>query len=506
MTTRIPVSSLAVLVSIGFATLCQAQPPPPAPTDLDAVAVTTTQVDLSWTDLADGEQGYLVQRRQTDTDFASIGQTDPDAEAFEDMDVVANTAYWYQVGVIEASGRVRAWSNVADVVTTILPPAPPQDVLAVAVSPSQITLTWTDASTTEDGFLIQRDSGEGLQDLAAVGADIEEYADVGVLGGHQYDYRLCAQNSGGNSDWSDTDRVVAALPRTAMQIGMRRWYEGIETGDAFPAGLRPAKLLFDGAHIWVTNPYDTVVTKLRAADGKVEATITVGQAPTGIGFDGTKIWVGCTGQTLYVFDADYVAGDPMQTVWAGGNQPSSMVFDGQDMWVMNSDSQNVVEFNVEDLSINRIVPTDSYPSALTYDGTYVWVCRQAHDRVRQIVADGDNPDAWTDFDVGDYPWGIAFDGANIWVSNREDGTVTKLRAHDGFRIGDFPAGPDPWDVAFDGAHIWVVNHGWSQLTKLRAADGTSLAPIAAPMWSTGIAFDGANIWICDPDNDQVLKR
>jgi len=508
MTMRILVLLVAVFVFLGSATMCRAGgPPPPAPQNLSAVAVTANRVDLFWTDQATGEQGYLVQRRTTDTAYGDIGSTGPDAETFEDTGVVANTTYYYQVGVIEGdTGRVRAWSNEAIVTTAISPPLPPDGLLAVAVSPSRIDLTWNDASTTERDFLIQRNSGSGFGDLAAVPADTRDYVDVGVLGGSTYTYRVCARDSGGNSTWSNSDTVVAALPRTAMQIGMERWYEGIETGDAFPAGLRPARLLFDGAHIWVTNAYDTTVTKFRAADGKELATIDVGEAPCGIGFDGTKIWVGSSDDILYVFDADDEDGLTMRTVSAGGDQPGRMAFDGHDMWVANSGSNNVVEFDADTLQARRTVSVPGYPSAIVCDGTHIWVCREQDDYVRRIDASGDDPNAWIDYRVGNYPWGITFDGANVWVANRLGSSVTKLRAWDGADLGEFPAGPDPWDVSFDGANIWVVNHGAGMLTKLRAADAALVDQIDAPTWLTGIAFDGANMWVCDPNSNQVVKR
>jgi DNA-binding beta-propeller fold protein YncE len=54
---------------------------------------------------------------------------------------------------------------------------------------------------------------------------------------------------------------------------------------------------FDGANIWVTNyalGSGNTVTKLRASDGTVLGTFTVGpvnSAPRGVAFDGANIWV-----------------------------------------------------------------------------------------------------------------------------------------------------------------------------------------------------------------------
>src|SRR5438105_14696512 len=49
------------------------------------------------------------------------------------------------------------------------------------------------------------------------------------------------------------------------------------------------------------------------------------------------------------------------------------------------------------------------------------------------------------------PFGLTFDGANVWaVSNSqfETGSVTKLRASDGVRLGMFPVGQYPAQDVF----------------------------------------------------------
>jgi DNA-binding beta-propeller fold protein YncE len=48
---------------------------------------------------------------------------------------------------------------------------------------------------------------------------------------------------------------------------------------------------FDGANIWVANRNSSNVTKLRASDGALSGTFTVGMGPGGVAFDGTNIWV-----------------------------------------------------------------------------------------------------------------------------------------------------------------------------------------------------------------------
>ncbi len=113
------------------------------------------------------------------------------------------------------------------------------------------------------------------------------------------------------------------------------------------------------------------------------------------------------------------------------------------------------------------------------------------------------------FAVGSFPDGIAFDGANIWVANKNDSTVSKLKANDGSVVGTYAAGQAyPTNIAFDGANMWLsggssngppctVPGGLAVVTKLRASDGSFVGCYAMPVASVGIAFDGANIWVAN---------
>jgi len=61
------------------------------------------------------------------------------------------------------------------------------------------------------------------------------------------------------------------------------------------AGNAPEGIAFDGSYIWVSNSGDDTVIRLRARDGRKSGIFQVDQDPRGILFDGTSIWVACAG-------------------------------------------------------------------------------------------------------------------------------------------------------------------------------------------------------------------
>jgi hypothetical protein len=63
----------------------------------------------------------------------------------------------------------------------------------------------------------------------------------------------------------------------------------------FSVGISPSSVAFDGANIWVTNNISGTVTKLRASDGALQGTFSVKISANGVAFDGANIWVAYSG-------------------------------------------------------------------------------------------------------------------------------------------------------------------------------------------------------------------
>jgi rhamnogalacturonan endolyase len=83
-------------------------------------------------------------------------------------------------------------------------PGAPGGLTATAANGGQINLAWTDNSTNEINFLIERSSDNVTFNLvAAVTIGVTNCADTGLLPGSTYYYRVRAGNAGGNSGYSN---------------------------------------------------------------------------------------------------------------------------------------------------------------------------------------------------------------------------------------------------------------------------------------------------------------
>ena len=191
------------------------QPPTP-PTNLSATPDSSSQISLSWTDNANNESGFKIQRCQ-DSSCSIYSEIDvgQNAQTYQDTNLAAATTYFYRVRAYNSDG-FSGYSNTASATTqaALTVPAAPSTLTATAVSRSQINLAWNDNSTNETGFEIQRCTGNkcsGFIRLNTVGANVFSYQDTNLLPRTSYRYRVRAYNAAGSSAFSNV--AGAKTPR-----------------------------------------------------------------------------------------------------------------------------------------------------------------------------------------------------------------------------------------------------------------------------------------------------
>jgi len=88
------------------------------------------------------------------------------------------------------------------------------------------TLNWTDNSTNESGFNIERKPGTcastgAFAEIATVPANSTTYKDVGVTEGLIYCWRVAASNSAGKSGYSNTAELTIpfTIPAAPSLLG-----------------------------------------------------------------------------------------------------------------------------------------------------------------------------------------------------------------------------------------------------------------------------------------------
>jgi alpha-galactosidase len=93
-----PVPNTGTVSSPASATTDPAPAVPAAPSGLSATAISKTQIDLDWTDNADNETGFKIERsKRVNTNFRQIDTVGQDVTSYSDTTVKKNTLYYYRV-------------------------------------------------------------------------------------------------------------------------------------------------------------------------------------------------------------------------------------------------------------------------------------------------------------------------------------------------------------------------------------------------------------------------
>jgi len=220
--------------------------------------------------------------------------TGPGPVVFDNANAVDTVANFMAEGVytlrLSASDTVTQVVDevVITVTTNTLPPAimAPTGLVAVAVATNRIDLTWSDNSTNETGFVIERSmtNGAGFAVITTTAANATNVADIGLSVGRTYYYRIFATNAITAS--VTTPQVSATTPKIQASVtlsGLSQAYNGTarSVGVAtVPPGLTVA-LTYAGSPAAPTNAgnYAVVATINEASyEGSTNGTLVVNQA------------------------------------------------------------------------------------------------------------------------------------------------------------------------------------------------------------------------------------
>jgi chitodextrinase len=169
---------------------------PTTPAGLSASAVSSSQINLAWTASTDNVAvtGYRVYRGGVP--LTTLGAV----TTLQDTGLSPSTAYSYTVQAIDAAGNASAQSAAASASTAspadTTAPSAPTGLTASAVSPSQISLSWT-ASTDNvavTGYRVYR-GGSLLVTLGAVAS----LQNTGLSPSTSYSYTVQAIDAAGNA-------------------------------------------------------------------------------------------------------------------------------------------------------------------------------------------------------------------------------------------------------------------------------------------------------------------
>ena len=194
-----------------------------SPTGVTGTAVTSSRNDVLWTYNGTNQTGFSVLMSWDGINYQLAGTNGPDERRFHHDGVFDGIAYRYCV-VVQGPGSGYSLPSLSCVVQTrkcsATLPAPSE--LCVTNATTGMTLAWTDNSTNETGFAIERGiKGSQLHfgRIAVVGPNDTQYTD---LSGNKYQtYRVQALGNAGDSRYSDPwSRVSSSDPSAPCDLSV----------------------------------------------------------------------------------------------------------------------------------------------------------------------------------------------------------------------------------------------------------------------------------------------
>jgi len=213
-----------------------------------------TSVRLSWSDRANNEQGFYIERRDR-YEWAAwrrIRTTAANVTTWADSGLDPSIPYWYRVQAYNQ--YLSGYSNIVRVNGTgagIEAPVAPSNLTLALEGGTQIRLRWKDNSVNEYGFKIEKSEignvPQGYMEIARVGGDTQEFLHKGLKPATPYTYRIRAYNEY-NSAYSN----VATVNTPSIGSGSRPEIYSMSLVPAIAPGGDTIKAVFG-----INNPTDT---------------------------------------------------------------------------------------------------------------------------------------------------------------------------------------------------------------------------------------------------------
>lgn len=260
-------------------------------------------------------------------------------------------------------------------------------------------------------------------------------------------------------------------------------------------GSGPQLVESDGADLWVANNVSGTVLRVRASDGKLLETWTGATVATGVLAARGLIFV--TGNTnpgtLYQIDPTQPVAAVTTVTSSLGVNPTGIAFDGARVWTAN-DGASVSIVTLNPLSVATVTAGFTHPQGILCDGANMWVT----DTGKLFKLDSNGAIIQT-VTVGTGQSFPVFDGTNLWVPDGNSNTVTVVRASTGAILATLTGNglSSPFTAAFDGERILITNLSGDSVSLWKAADLSPLGSVSTGASSTpaGACSDGLSFWI-----------
>ena len=186
--------------------------PPAAPSGLAAQG-TASGIALNWNDNTEGDlAGYNIYRAASSGGpYTKLNAALRTLSDFADTTAPSNATSFYRVSAVDMSGNESAFATISAFrPASGSTPTAASNATAAAQSVSSVRVDWTDNSSNETGFRVERRlaTSQTWSTAGTVNADVVTFTDNTVSAGTAYVYRVIAFNASGDGVASNEANVT----------------------------------------------------------------------------------------------------------------------------------------------------------------------------------------------------------------------------------------------------------------------------------------------------------
>ncbi|HEX8110755.1 MAG TPA: fibronectin type III domain-containing protein [Kofleriaceae bacterium] len=209
MRSAVVVSALSGLSACAGLDLSSTEQNIDAPANVTATPLTDTQISVSWTAVPGALAYFVLDKKSTDTTFAFVGTTlDPGTSQLV-IGLTPSTSYDFEVITESTAITFSTPSAPVSATTFAVAPGAPTNVVATAVSNSEIDLSWTNFPGATAVYVLESQAGGPNNFLTTVLAPGDTFAATGLIANTMYCYQLVSHLADGTLSGLSTPPACA---------------------------------------------------------------------------------------------------------------------------------------------------------------------------------------------------------------------------------------------------------------------------------------------------------
>ncbi len=212
------------------------------PINLTATAHSSVEIKLEWKDVTNGEDGFVIEYRQSGFPWALADTVAAGVEEFTMKGLDPNTTYEFRIRAF-VGGISSEFSNTAQATTLLFLPAP-TNLEGTLLSETRIALTWEDNADGESGYEVEHnEDSQGWTLIYTTSADETGYEAQGLTPNTTNAFRVRAVGpgaaSGYSNEYSVLTRMKPASPQNLLATAVDHtsirvtWERGSENEDGY---------------------------------------------------------------------------------------------------------------------------------------------------------------------------------------------------------------------------------------------------------------------------------